>query len=67
MENKFDPFYNKEPTPPGASMVPLAVFGITEMNSIILFLFIPHALFHRGLFGVVRVHKKLIISWTQIM
>lgn len=30
MENKFDPFYNKKPTPLGASVVPLAVFGLTE-------------------------------------
>ena len=32
MENKFDPFYNKERTLLGASVVPLAVFGLTEIN-----------------------------------
>lgn len=36
MENKFDPFYNKEPTLLGASVVPLAVFGLTEINYTIL-------------------------------
>ena len=36
MENKFDPFYDKEPTPLNASVVPLAVFGLTEINYTIL-------------------------------
>lgn len=36
MENKFDPFYNKEPTPLCASVVPLAAFGLTEINHTIL-------------------------------
>lgn len=37
MENKFDPFYHKEPTPLGASVVPLTVSGVTEINYTILF------------------------------
>lgn len=36
MENKFDPFCNKEPTPLDASLVPLAVTGFTEISYTIL-------------------------------
>lgn len=36
MENKSDPFCNKEPTPLDTSLVPLAVTGFTEINYTIL-------------------------------
>lgn len=66
MENKFDPFYNKEPTLLGASVVPLAVFGLTEINYTIS----PDCsspFIHPGLFKSGESWRNLIISWAQIM